>query len=240
LTNVNGTLYGVTDDLGVDGYGTVFSVTTTGEKKVLYSFGGGSGGADPLAGLTNVNGTLYGTTYSGGSGCLSYGCGTVFSVTTTGTEKVLYSFSGASDGDGTEPFASLTNVNGTLYGTTAGGGVNGNGTVFSVTVAGEERVLYGFAGGSDGVQPWAALINVKGTLYGTTVGGGVNGYGTIFSVTTTGAERVRYSFDSGSDGAYPYAGLIKVNSTLYGTTSQGGGSGCSHSAGCGSVFAFTP
>jgi uncharacterized repeat protein (TIGR03803 family) len=78
------------------------------------------------------------------------------------------------------------------------------------------------------------------TYYGTTAGGGVNGNGTVFSVTTTGAERVRYSFDSGADGAYPYAGLINVNGTLYGTTLQGGGSGCSHNAGCGSIFAFTP
>ena len=190
--------------------------------RVVCRFRGRHNGAYPYASLLNVNGTLYGTTYSGGSRCLSYGCGTIFSITMTGTEKVLYSFGGGSDGDGTEPFASLINVNGTLYGTTAGGGINGNGTVFSVTVTGEEKVLYRFDGGSDGVEPWAGLINVKGTLYGATLGGGANGYGTVFSVTTIGAEKVRYSFDSGPDGAYPYAGLINVNGTLYGTTLQRG------------------
>jgi uncharacterized repeat protein (TIGR03803 family) len=162
LVNVKGTLYGTTYLGGANGYGTVFSVTTTGAEKVLYSFHGSPDGAYPYASLLNVNGTLYGTTYSGGSGCLSYGCGTIFSVTMTGTEKALYSFGGGSDGDGAEPFASLIDVNGTLYGTTAGGGVNGNGTVFSVTMTGEEKVLYRFAGGSDGVEPWAGLINVKG------------------------------------------------------------------------------
>ncbi|MGA8326822.1 MAG: choice-of-anchor tandem repeat GloVer-containing protein, partial [Candidatus Cybelea sp.] len=56
--------------------------------------------------------------------------GTVFSVTTSGTETVLHSFGGS--GDGAHPDASLLNVNGTLYGTTGGGGAHGDGTVFSL------------------------------------------------------------------------------------------------------------
>jgi hypothetical protein len=57
-------------------------------------------------------------------------------VTTTGTEKVLYSFGG---GDGAYPLAGLINVNGTLYGTTYTGGSFscfhhlGCGTVFALT-----------------------------------------------------------------------------------------------------------
>src|SRR5579862_2606111 len=239
LVNVKGTLYGTTSAGGANGVGTVFSVTTTGTEQVLHSFAGGSDGGRPHAALINVSGTLYGTTNSGGgSGCGGYGCGTVFSVTTTGAEKVLYSFAGGSDGDG--PQAGLINVSGTLYGTTVYGGANGDGTVFSISTTGTEKVLYSFAGGSDGANPYAALINVSGTLYGTTVYGGANGDGTVYSISTTGTEKVLYSFAGGSDGDNPQAGLISVSGTLYGTTLGGGRRPWCSRYRCGTVFALTP
>ncbi|MGB9652524.1 MAG: hypothetical protein WCB01_12050, partial [Candidatus Cybelea sp.] len=63
--------------------GTIFRVTTTGGENALYSFGGGSDGAYPYAGLMNVNGTLYGTSlHGGGRGCQDHsGCGTSFAFT---------------------------------------------------------------------------------------------------------------------------------------------------------------
>jgi uncharacterized repeat protein (TIGR03803 family) len=90
---------------------------------VLHSFGAGSGdGTLPAAGLIGVHATLYGTTAEGGEHCRRGGCGTVFAITTSGTETVLHSFKGKPEGDGSRPQAGLTNVNGTLYGTTYGGG----------------------------------------------------------------------------------------------------------------------
>jgi uncharacterized repeat protein (TIGR03803 family) len=53
-------------------------------------------------------------------------------MTLSGNEKMLYSF-GSSNSDGLHPYASLIDVNGTLYGTTSGGGAYGNGTVFALT-----------------------------------------------------------------------------------------------------------
>ncbi len=184
LINVNGTLYGTTYAGGTNGEGSVLSITTTGRENVLYSFRGGSDGKNPAARLINVKGTLYGTTYWGGSGSCTGGCGTVFSIRTSGTEKLLHTFGGGSDGF--HPDAGLINVTGTLYGTTLYGGSNGCinsqscGTVFSITTTGTEKVLYSFAGGSDGEFPEASLINVNGTLYGTTYSGGANGHdGTV-------------------------------------------------------------
>jgi uncharacterized repeat protein (TIGR03803 family) len=230
LLSVNGTLYGTTDGGGANGYGSVFSITTTGKEKVVYSFGRLPDALFPTAGLINVKGTFYGTTEHGGTGCSQYGgCGTVFSVTATGIEKVLYSFSGCSDG--AQPEASLINVNGVLYSTTFAGGnscyMSGRGTVFSITTTGTEKVLHQFKPHKlDGSLPLDSLINVKGTLYGTTVEGGDSGYydggGTVFSVSMTGKEEVVYSFGGGSDGAYPKAALIDVKGTLYGTTYNGG------------------
>src|ERR1700758_5525742 len=133
--------------------------------RVLYNFKGGYDGATP-GGLIDVNGTLYGTSGSGGSPhCKDYGCGTVFRISTDGTERVLYSFTGGKDGSG-PAIGGLTNVNGTLYGTTtAGGGTScfrglGCGVVFSITTAGKMHVLYRFQGGSDGASP-GALMNVN-------------------------------------------------------------------------------
>jgi uncharacterized repeat protein (TIGR03803 family) len=189
LVDVHGTLYGTTLYNGPSASccGIVYSITLSGKETVLYRFAGGSDGAHPRGDLLNVNGTLYGTTVSGGTGCNSYGCGTVYTVTTSGTEKVLYKFQGGSDG--ANPAAGLIDVNGTLYGTTqAGGGPSCScGTVFSISTSGAETVLHRFAGGSDGKDPMAPLVAEKGMLYGTTSAGGdgckdSNGCGTIFAL----------------------------------------------------------
>jgi uncharacterized repeat protein (TIGR03803 family) len=180
LISVNGTLYGTTQEGGASGAGTVFSITTSGTESVLHAFTGSpSDGAYPYAGVVNVDGTLYGTTNVGGAS----NDGTVFSITPSGTETVLYSFKGGSDG--AAPYAGLLNVNGTLYGTTAVGGVskNGHGTVFKVTKAGKESVVYHFHAAPDGANPYAGLVEVNGVLYGTTIAGGANGAGTVFSLS---------------------------------------------------------
>jgi uncharacterized repeat protein (TIGR03803 family) len=214
---------------------------------VLHSFGNGADGQLPAAGLTDVNGTLYGTTQFGGthkSKC-DDGCGTIFSITASGVEKVLHSFSGGSDGG--EPVASLVDVNGVLYGTTHSGGAYRLGTVFSITLSGREKVLHSFGKGRDGYLPTAGLIDVGGTLYGTTSVGGARNCdrtfrcGTVFSITPSGREKVLHHFAGGTDGAYPLAPLINVNGTLYGTTDFGGAypRACSGN-GCGTIFSITP
>jgi uncharacterized repeat protein (TIGR03803 family) len=220
LINVNGTLYGTTA-LGGDGpgcasgdlCGTVFSVTKSGQFKLLHNFGKGSDGSLPQAPLLDVNGTLYGTTTRGGE----HTNGTIFSITTAGDYTTLYSFGGTQN-DGRNPMSALINVQGLLYGTTNGGGSGTQGTVFSITTDGSENIVYSFASdGADGVGPTAALKNVKGVLYGTTSSGGVNDVGTVFKLTKSGKETVVHSFDKG-DGVNPVAGVIAVGGTLYGTT----------------------
>src|SRR5271165_3096562 len=68
------------------------------------------------------------------------------------SEKVLYSFSGTSDG--AKPLAGLTmDTSGNLYGTTMSGGSSGDGTVFKLSPSGTETVLHSFTGGTDGANP---------------------------------------------------------------------------------------
>ena len=99
---------------------------------MLHRFGSGSDGLRPYAGLTEVKGTLYGTTAAGGGAGED---GTIYSITLSGTEKVVYTFTGY---EGRYPSAPLLNVNGRMYSTTSGGGnsgcENGCGTVFALTL----------------------------------------------------------------------------------------------------------
>jgi uncharacterized repeat protein (TIGR03803 family) len=273
LIAVRGELYGTTAfggagacDFFGSGCGTVFSVNPkNGTEKVLHSFSG-SDGADISANLIAVRDVLYGTAAYGGTGTCSNsifgpGCGTVFSVNLkTGAEKVLHSFQNNGT-DGADASAGLINLNGTLYGTTSGGGTgtcssvrgSGCGTVFSVNPkTGVVKVLYSFQGGStDGAYPSASLIDVNGTLYGTTTVGGTGtcsnvlgpGCGTVFSVNPeTGSEKVLYSFQNNdTDGTAPLASLTDFKGTLYGTTSVGGAGTCTSNLfgrGCGTVFSI--
>jgi uncharacterized repeat protein (TIGR03803 family) len=234
-------------------------------ESVLYSFCARSNcadGSDPAGNLImDGTGNFYGTTAAGGSVgglCQSFGCGTVFERTASGTLKILYNFSASPDGE--EPVAGLVrDSKGNLYGTTgyggnAGGvcGTNGCGTVFELVKAGAtytEKVLYAFTGGTDGANPGSGLVrDTGGDLYGTTLRGGGSGCssaagcGTVFKITPADNEQVLYSFTGNADGATPSASLIlDAVGNLYGTTAYGGnfGGGCA-SLGCGVVFEVTP
>ena len=250
LIDVNGTLYGTTrlgggsrcDKLGC---GTVFTITPSGSENVLHAFTGPPDGAWPAAGLINVNGTLYGTTTEGGisGGCRlghpKIGCGTVYSISPSGSENVLFRLVGPATGS--YPVTSLIDVNGTLYGETEYGGGHGQGSVYTVTPSGSGKLLYHFTyKEDDGEAPAAAVIDVKGLLYGTLSSGGAHGQGTVYSITTSGAVNVVYNFSS-SNGAFPRASLIDARGTLYGTTTLGGVKGCfsPNGGGCGTIFSVT-
>lgn len=169
------------------GCGTVFEISSTGAARVLYAFTGGADGALPQSTLI-LHGNLYGTAQYGGTGQYPYGgWGTVFEVSRSGKEKVLYAF-GSGEADGCYPSAGLVrDKSGNLYGTTENCGY-GAGTVFAVTPAGTETVLHRFSG-AEGALPVAGLVQDKqGNLYGATregggTGCGGSGCGTVFEVT---------------------------------------------------------
>ena len=133
-----GNLYGTTVDGGANGgAGAAYSLSAAGKETLLHSFGGTTGdGLNPYASLLRDSaGNLFGTTRAGGS----YGAGgtrrggTVFALSPSGTETILYSFGAAGASDGTSPQASLImDSAGNLYGTTASGGAHGDGTVFKI------------------------------------------------------------------------------------------------------------
>jgi uncharacterized repeat protein (TIGR03803 family) len=237
-------------------------------ENVLYRFKGGMDGSSPQSALTDVNGTLFGTTLlGGGSNCISGegGCGTIFSIDTSGSGyNILHRYPDSGTG-GAGPLT-LTYANGQLYGTTGSGGDlscdftgYGCGTVFTMDPTGASyNVLYSFASLQDGERPATALLDLKGMLYGTTsLGGsgmcyftsGLVGCGSLYKVNvSSGKKRILYNFQGdsqgGKDGYFPASyGLIDLNGMLYGTTVAGGLQNCvgeSALNGCGTIFKIRP
>jgi uncharacterized repeat protein (TIGR03803 family) len=259
------TYYGGVYETGSRG-GTVFELTRGSggawTEKVLHSFGSGTDGSNPYAGLIlDSAGNLYGTTTQGGNGTCN--CGTVFELSPNAsgnwTERILHTFTNNGT-DANYPYTGLTlDAFGNLYGVTSKGGIYNDGTVFEVKpVSGggwTEKVLHSFnTNFIDGAGPFGSLIlDAAGNLYGTTLGGGAFvtcddggfGCGTVFELTPTVGggwkERVLHSFtNNGQDGYYPYASLVLDGSgNLYGTASTGG-SANNFAYGGGTVFELKP
>jgi uncharacterized repeat protein (TIGR03803 family) len=189
---------------GPNDAGTVFALappTSAGgswTESLVYSFNGGSDGANPTGGLINVGGTLYGVTHKGGG---PNDAGTVFAVAPPAiagrswTKSLVYAFNGGSDG--ADPAHGVIWALNSLYGTTTFGGDEKGGTVFKLgppAISGAlwtHSVLHDFTGLSDGVDaayPSAPFINVGNTLYAPSWRGGNfgcagHGCGTVFALT---------------------------------------------------------
>jgi uncharacterized repeat protein (TIGR03803 family) len=244
ISDSGGDLYGTTSVGGTSNVGTVFKLAADGTESVLYSFAGGSDGANPMARLLrDSSGNLYGTTYMGGGGF-----GAVFKVASNGTETLLHEFDGT---DGFWPAAGLiADSQGNLYGTTSIGGTAEAGVIFKIAPDDTETTVHNFAGyPSDGDAPTGDLIEDKsGNLYGTTSAGGSNyacetsltfGCGTIFKFAPDGTLTLLYGFPDANNGETPNAGLfVGKKKELYGTTAFGGNNNCasSNGSGCGTVF----
>jgi len=234
ILDTSGNLYGTTPQGGAFGNGVVFKLTKNSDgswtESVLHAFAGGTDGATPYAEVTfDTSGNLYGTTQYGGASS----AGTVFQLAPnsdgTWTERVLYSFTGGSDG--ANPFSGVIfDGGGNLYGTTYYGGASGAGVVYKLTPNSDgtwiERVLHTFTGGLDGMIPSGTLVfDPMGRLYG--VAQGVNGdYGNVFKLTLGAngkwSDQVLYVFQGDQDGAYPVGGVVlDTAGNLYGTTNAG-------------------
>jgi uncharacterized repeat protein (TIGR03803 family) len=167
-------------------------------------------------------------------------------VASAGTEKILTVFHSS-----TGPQAAIGTLifdkSGNLYGTSRGGGADGQGTVFEVKHNSDGSwstdVLYSFTGGDDGGAPYAGVIfDATGNLYGTTSAGGSSSQGVVFELSppagggTDWTETVLYTFPGGYELAgQPYGALVfDASGNLYGTTEFAG------AYDFGSVFKLSP
>lgn len=238
-------LYGVTEQGGAFGRGTVFQLAKDSGgawvESVLHSFCAKAGcpdGSTPSSALVaDGGGTLYGTTAGGGAN----GAGTVYAAG-AGGETVLYSFCTQFQClEGGTPLGGVLRVGSLLYATTSTNGAFGKGTAVALTASGgtySATILYAFcaaANCADGASPAGPLVmDTAGSLYGTTPAGGANGNydGAVFKLVPTGkgwTETVLHSFCAArrcTDGELPNGQLlIDSFGNLYGTTTGGGGHG---------------
>ena len=242
--DASGNVYGTLTAGGSGNAGIVYELEPPSggggwSEKVLYSFTGGTDGGQPMTGVVfGSDGGLYATAYNGG-GTLSQcggGCGVVFKLTPSGgswTQSVLYAFQGAYDGQ--NPGQVIFGPNGSLYGTTPGGGPPsgvcrrvGCGTIFQLTQKGSKwskTILHTFpATASDGRAPNANIVfDSNGNLYGTAYAGGASNYGIVWQLSSKGTYTTLHTFSGGSDGGYPIGGLtVGADGSIYGTASYSG------------------
>ena len=266
IQGTDGNFYGTTKSGGVGDCpgkcGTIFKMTPQGNLTTLYDFckkgGACIDGYYPVAALLlGKDGNFYGTTSSGGNipqGDSGVPSGTVFKITPKGALHQIYSFCKTWPcPDGAVPESALIQgTDGNFYGTTYGGGANGNyGTIFKVTPTGALTTLYSFCALTDcldGELPTAGLVQgTDGNFYGTAQRGGTclenpcdpfENAGTIFKITPTGELTTLHYFcnqTNCADGAEPSTALIQgTDGNFYGTT-FGGGSDTS-----GTTFKITP
>lgn len=201
------------------------------QEQVLFSFNpSDDGGAGPSGSLiSDAAGNLYGATSDDGT----YGGGTVYMLSPTGTgwvETTLHEFGNGTDG--IEPIDSLTlDSSGNLYGITFYGGTGKEGTVFELSpnAGGEwkETILKNFI--NDSTTGWAPdgnlIIDAAGNLYGVTRFGGDlscsagSGCGVVYELTPQGngnwTESVLY--EAPASARYFVGGLVfDASGDLYG------------------------
>jgi uncharacterized repeat protein (TIGR03803 family) len=204
------------------GYGTVYLLKPGNRSfEVLHSFEGEPDDGDgPLAGVVaDSHGNLWGTTFQGGTARE----GTIYRITAPDKYELVHVF-GQGAGAGAFPIGELALASdGSLYGTTNGGGSGGLGTVFRLSTDGSVTTIWDLAPGEPAAPRGRLLQASDGLLYGTSQGGSTTCCGTVFSLALDGSgHRILHSFSDG-DGAIPAGGVIEASDgRLYGTTARGG------------------
>jgi len=224
MLHSSGMFYGVTAAGGGGGFGTVFSLTSSGTLTTLAEFTGETGerpGVEPNGQLLSLGESLFGTTRGGGSGH-----GTVYSLGLSGEFASIVEFLGSV---GSRPSGGLVlHPDGRLYGTTERGGASGVGVVFRIDPdnAVDPAVVHHFSD-LTGSQPVGTLVvDAAGSLLGTASVGGQDGWGTVFKLTTSGEYSNLLSFSGVIGpfaGAAPRSGLTSGGGgDFFGVTSAGG------------------
>src|SRR3974390_237816 len=166
--------------------GGVFKITPAGKETLIYTFKGGTDGQNPYTNLTlGSDGNYYGTTEGSGGSVV----GSVFKLTPSGAETVLYDFP-TPPTLGAYPRLPLTQgPDGLLYGiaTNCAGGGCGQAGLFDLTTKDvyTNLYLYPIIGGSNNEEPLSPLVlSTNGTLYSATESGGSSQNGSFYSLST--------------------------------------------------------
>lgn len=212
----DGALYGVASfvdcvgpacGIGALPIGGLFRIAPDGSVSTFRNFREGTPGPGVVAGS---DGWLYGT-FHGGAGLYRVQPGTaVFEILV----NEHFSYPTGLGGYG----ALLLADDGRFYKGTESDGIGGHGTVFSVSVAGDVRVLHNFR--SDGFHPVSSLLYAGGgVLLGSTHSGGRDGVGTVFKLHPGRVIETQADFPGGN-GRLIYDLLPYVNDVLVPTSGR--------------------
>jgi uncharacterized repeat protein (TIGR03803 family) len=195
----DGNLYGVTAHGGID-YGTVFKITLSGALTTLHTFEFTDGSGPWSRMVEGTDGNFYGLTTYGGASTICYGgCGTIFSITPSGTLTTLYNFcpvSGCPDGEYSSGL--FQDTNGTFYGTTGEGGASNEGVIYSLSMGLGPFVKTQTTSGAVG----AAVVILGTNLTGAT---GVTFNGTPATFTVVSSSEITTTVPAGAK-----TGKVKV------------------------------
>lgn len=231
LARSDGFLYGLTNQGGPGGDGTLFSYDPAADAYAVLADLGASGIGEPWGGLMeDGTGVLNGLCYTGGSG--QNGALFRFTLATSSLSiAVQFNFSSGSGPNG----RMLKHTNGLFYGLTNVGGANNAGVLFSFDPVSTQYVVHKNLGGTDGATPLGTLCESGGKFYGTCRDGGASGLGTIFEfnpATNVFTKKIDLSAVLGQE---PRVGFAKgSNGKLYLATGAGG------SFGFGTIIEYVP
>jgi len=188
------------------------------------------GRADSIA--QGSDGNFYGAAQVSMEGDSAPNGGSVFSLTPTGTIKVLHTFTAGPNKNypnGNLPGFITEGPDGKLYGEALFGGIGGcngycgNGVLFRVNRDGTGfQVVHEYCSATnctDGTGGGALFAGTDGNLYGTTYSGGANNNGTIFRVTAaTGKYEVVFNFNYFVSGTDPSSMVVAKDGTFWGVS----------------------
>lgn len=236
--------YGVTRGGGRFDRGTIFRTTQTGTVTTLVDFSGAEGaapGARPNQGLTfGADGNLYGT-YVDQSGPNATGSTGVFRVSPDGRYAVLARFTGTGGVlPGVFPDGPLLALaDGSLLGTTRGGGKAEAGTIYRVRPDGSVISVAAFTAATGGIPTGTIVELADHSVYGiglAEVGARFGGNGFIWKLSPTGTLSTLLTFGgSGNAPTRPVGGLTAgPGGNLLAVLTNGGPSSV------GGVYSITP
>ena len=215
-----GNLFGVTNEGGSAGLGTVFELAKGSTAiTTLASFTGGNGAYAEGGLVFDAAGDMFGTTVYGGSKG-----GTVFELAKGSTTvKTLAYFDGANGG--TVRSGLVSDAAGNLFGTTYDGGSANYGTVYELAKGATVVTTLATFTGANGANPYGTLaLDSAGNLYGTTFAGGSAGIGTVFKLLKGASVLNTLATFTVATGGNPYAGLtVDAAGNVFGTTTSGNG-----------------
>lgn len=214
-----GSLYGITNDGGIESHGVVFKINPDGSGFSIVSQNTDiDTGENPSNGIIiSDDDVIYGVT------TVDYG--SVFRVNTDGTglSKIFEMNNESGDFSYCKPLL----INDELYITTSEGGANGVGTIFRIKTDGSGfTVLHNFEGQEDNGSDFGnnSLLFHDGALFGTATSDGINDHGYLFRINLDGTGFTKLSDFNGEYGSMPYLCdlIIDDNEEIFGMTTLGG------------------